>query len=547
MAQALEKAAVGGNEVLGTLDAMPTYLQLHCLSWLSCLDIGRVMVTCKELCVLGRVVNDASEELSVMSTAEVAAAAGAGAGGDGVGVLDVCTAALDGMRARPQFGLVFHRGVRRDVWKKFAQERLPKGVVLIAGRAQDVQSCGPSGKVDANNELCLQLGSFPRAVCTSFEFSSESGEEEVLRILEAATPAQSKAGDGLWDDDFWKIFVVVATGGGDSVSELNTLLRKHSSKASIIGGLLSSVDVKRGSDREMKNVRSGAVVLAFGGNVPLRSCVSMGLERTLPNDLELVSHNIVRPGTPTHDRMVSFSTHDRIVSVDLQQLIQLDMIEQVRDPVTNTNGNLPSFLARGPQPEYVGFKRPGETGFTVHVTGGSFHINGEDSLFILGVGDDLGAGTKFNGFRVTDESRAKEIVRVMSMLHDTVERNEEKVIGALMFSCLLRGPDPISAASGPMLDASAFSAAFPGVPLSGVYANGEIGPMARGGVELDAFEAGKFDIAIQGFTAVFGIFIAPKVTDSERFDRGGASVADHARTQVMRFLRGGEAATLFAQ
>ena len=58
-----------------------------------------------------------------------------------------------------------------------------------------------------------------------------------------------------------------------------------------------------------------------------------------------------------------------------------------------------------------------------------------------------------------------------------------------------------------MLDATYFERTFPGVPLLGYYAGGEIGPEARVARE-DAFMCSN--AAVQGFTAVFGVFIVPE-------------------------------------
>eukprot|EP00797_Seminavis_robusta_P004490 Sro1293_g260100.2 (107) ;mRNA; r:5590-5910 len=66
-----------------------------------------------------------------------------------------------------------------------------------------------------------------------------------------------------------------------------------------------------------------------------------------------------------------------------------------------------------------------------------------------------------------------------------------------------------------MADANAFSSAFGAkVPCVGFYAGGEIGPLATAPApdadpSRNLFQRGK--AALQGFTAVFALFIAPKV------------------------------------
>ncbi|CAJ1458292.1 unnamed protein product, partial [Effrenium voratum] len=83
---------------------------------------------------------------------------------------------------------------------------------------------------------------------------------------------------------------------------------------------------------------------------------------------------------------------------------------------------------------------------------------------------------------------------------------EEETLGALMFTCCGRraqffGKDHV--------DLAEFKAAFPGKPLVGFWANGEIGPQALAqAAPEEATRTGR--AALQGFTAVFGVFRAPR-------------------------------------
>ena len=63
-----------------------------------------------------------------------------------------------------------------------------------------------------------------------------------------------------------------------------------------------------------------------------------------------------------------------------------------------------------------------------------------------------------------------------------------------------------------MMDATRFARAFPDVPCLGFYADGEIGPMALVG-NRNVFRKGR--AAVQGFTAVFCLFIVPVVKRRE--------------------------------
>ena len=96
----------------------------------------------------------------------------------------------------------------------------------------------------------------------------------------------------------------------------------------------------------------------------------------------------------------------------------------------------------------------------------------------------------------------------------------ETVLGAVMFSCSGRGPTAGFLMTEEMADARRFANAFSSstenngarpstssVPCCGFYAAGEIGPMAIAGRRRACFQQGK--TALQGFTAVFALFIAP--------------------------------------
>lgn len=94
-----------------------------------------------------------------------------------------------------------------------------------------------------------------------------------------------------------------------------------------------------------------------------------------------------------------------------------------------------------------------------------------------------------------------------------------------------------------MADAQSFSKAFRGeVPCVGFYAGGEIGPLATAapsnpqGPVKNLFQRGK--AALQGFTAVFALFIAPKV------DLGHVQIDDspeHVSKFIQKHLSGSTA------
>jgi hypothetical protein len=93
----------------------------------------------------------------------------------------------------------------------------------------------------------------------------------------------------------------------------------------------------------------------------------------------------------------------------------------------------------------------------------------------------------------------------MQRLHDQTKTLQ--ILGALMFTCNGRGPTRNDLMNDDMVDATTFAQYFPNVPCVGFYAGGEIGPMALAGCQ-STFHNGK--AALQGFTAVFALFIVPQ-------------------------------------
>lgn len=89
----------------------------------------------------------------------------------------------------------------------------------------------------------------------------------------------------------------------------------------------------------------------------------------------------------------------------------------------------------------------------------------------------------------------------------------ETILGAVMFTCNGRGPQNCRDGLIPerMSDATRFANGFPTVPCLGFYAGGEIGPLAKAGQMEEIFQTGS--AALQGFTAVFALFVVPKVEE----------------------------------
>jgi hypothetical protein len=140
-----------------------------------------------------------------------------------------------------------------------------------------------------------------------------------------------------------------------------------------------------------------------------------------------------------------------------------------------------------------------------------------------------------------------------------VEEAHEEVLGSLLFTCSGRTPDSVACAPfftsqnnssaqviDPLDDVRAFHEYFPNTPIAGFYADGEIGPSPSssssssssssasqndndninsnmrgaaetGGSDIERSHKGigllkteTFDATLQGYTAVFGMFLRPR-------------------------------------
>lgn len=130
-------------------------------------------------------------------------------------------------------------------------------------------------------------------------------------------------------------------------------------------------------------------------------------------------------------------------------------------------------------------------------------------LFMAGNADESEralSNSNIDLFTLDSEASLLDINTSVSRLKAQV--GDETVLGAVMYSCSARGPKAGSIFSHDMGDVKAFSEVFTGVPCVGFYAGGEVGPLTRTG-RNDVFAQGNS--ALQGFTAVFALFIVPPV------------------------------------
>ena len=269
----------------------------------------------------------------------------------------------------------------------------------------------------------------------------------------------------------------------------------------------------------MANIRNGVYGLAIGGAVPVRSIVSRGLRSVTsgqvgPNDSQwtVESVSFVRPEQENYP----YSAQEP------SMLKPIHIINTMKSNITGEEITATEFMIHGHrgnhQPHYIGIKNilkeeDDESnmdifdGFEVHMFNGSNFLNG--SIAIMTDGNEhceraIVKGSLVDLFELDGKACNEDLENTLLRLKTQLQH--EKLLGGIMYSCNGRGPDT-ELLETEMADAKRFSKHFSALPCLGLYAGGEIGPMATFG-NKNIFRKGK--VALQGFTAVFAVFVVPR-------------------------------------
>ena len=280
----------------------------------------------------------------------------------------------------------------------------------------------------------------------------------------------------------------------------------------------------------LREVEDGIFGVALAGDVPVRSVVSRGVRSLVQTDgvprqttpyyvSEALLH---RPGD---DEYMFRAVGDQRGAPPPYHLIR--RVED-RDSAGGTRYTHPQLFARYGVPDFFGLRRPGEDGFELHSPNPiSFHIN---SLVVMATTPGMEEpydGANVDLLELDGEACLRDVESKMEMLKE--QTRGESVLGAVMFSCSARGPSgSTSLLKEDMADAWRFARAFPDTPCLGFYAGGEIGPRALSGQSSSVFQKGS--ATLQGFTAVFALFIVPVI------DRSSIQLDDSAEN-IRAFLR----------
>jgi hypothetical protein len=413
--------------------------------------------------------------------------------------------------------------------------------------------------------------SFPNAQLMPFSIEYGPNMEEQTQALKARLTETT----GTSPPSSWKAMIVYACGNGAAdVESFVSTMQEALPEAAIIGGICSQgyvseliphyskEELSQMSNRELQNLNqrlespaSGAMEkselvdciyavlsaskkqtavlnhvddaifgVVLGGEAPVRSMVSRGVRSvtygTPQASSTYVAHDVIlsRPGDD------SFMFH---VSDDLKPI---HMIRQIRDTETGKIMPATELMAKiSDGADFVGVQRPGQDGFELHML--SPYCQATQSYLIMTDGSPQQVASLENAqldfFVLNGQACLEDMDRTVEKLQE--QTLGEEILGAIMFSCSGRGPERGGLIEEAMADATRFAKGFPQVPCLGFYAGGEIGPLALAGND-NVFQTGR--AAVQGFTAVFCLFIVPVLEQSPIYH------LDDCRENVQAFFEG---------
>jgi len=466
---------------LGTLECLPQYVLMHALSYLSAVDSSRIMRTCRRLCLLLLELSEAlAPEIAVSTLQEL---------GENE-TRNIVKELFGQIHARPSLVIIFQMDNEASASDL---PKLPPGVVTVVANCSDVVSLNQNVN-DRSSVRATKMSSFVASLSEKVlvePFKVEASYETEMK--KQVSKLRNKIPEYEDREVFWKAFIIIGTEspeGFEAVHYTIQVLRKEFPQATITGGIARDADVI--SPSGSYTVTEGAFCVAMGGNVPMRGCVTRGVESLseIRGSIQVAeSEYHSHPDYPTN--LVKRFSHD---------------FAEWTQSCISSSGN-----SGFRNPHFIGIRRQGENGYMLHSLNRSTFM-GSTAAFPAepGDADDSLVGSELKLFRLTQKAIVSDLDDMLCRLKAETESNQEELMGALVFTCNGRGPSESVFIKEENLDASRFAEKFPNLPLMGFYCAGEIGPAARALVESSAFQSGL--VSFQGFTAVFGIFVRPKLS-----------------------------------
>lgn len=441
---------------------------------------------------------------------------------------DVCSALKRRLAATPTLGFVFGTGDLKDgSLARVLSTSLPPGCHIIGARSQELQAlvldedpaASPGEALVATppratslrhvagnrreaGKVTLMLGSFPDAIAQSFFLSLElcselcgaDGDGAALAILqERRLPVGPE----------WKTIVLIVS----SVTMQQRIdperivkaFQRGSRSTAVIGGIAEE-QILLHSRVHTRVKDSGIVGLALRGDVPLTALVSRGC---LP---------VSRPLRARGARVVNMLAAG---GEEAHRLLMIPELLSEEGTSINPLSEVLKIQNEAPRhaPIFLGLRFGGAGGYLLEqLSQENFQQGGEVSVRLeqgeLEEGRQAGdppSECDVRFYQLDAQECKKDLRQLLGYVQQQCTEREEETLGAIMFTCGGRGQRFFKEA---FVDAKQFREVFPSLPLVGFWAGGEIGPQAFAEASVaEATRAGR--AALQGFTAVFGIFRAP--------------------------------------
>ncbi|KAG7341540.1 FIST domain containing protein [Nitzschia inconspicua] len=281
-----------------------------------------------------------------------------------------------------------------------------------------------------------------------------------------------------------------------SVAQLRTFPEARGLHFSEKSELVDHIQTKKNDlQSTIYELNAGLFGVVLGGDVPVKSVVSRGVRSAFHGKEESISPFVVEKSRIVHpsddDYMFDFRNPEDATSYHL--------ISKIRDTDAEETMSAMQLIARGIESghraEFIGLKRLQSDGFELENLHHMSARTGDLIVFTDGSRPQSESleGAEIDLFYLDGVSCMEDMDKTIATLKE--QTKGEEILGAVMFSCAGRGPEPSHLIPEEMSDAKRFAKGFPKVPCLGFYAGGEIGPLALAANE-NVFQTGR--AAVQG-------------------------------------------------
>ena len=458
------------------MDRIHSDVWMHILSFSNVIDACRIQVASKRFYYLvSQFQNLAAPQLAASS-------------------LDSPRECLMQLSRPPTLVLTFQSGTNRARGPPPLQSLAP-GAILLGAVAPDVSSNIGN---NVTTQESVMMASFPSETTnvTPFRIRRRQDEDECCLFQ---------------DGHNFQVIIIYVCGNTNGESILSRIQARYPT-ATIVGGICRSGWVTL--NNVITYVNQG--IFGVAGNIPVKSVVSRGVKSMLSSPWFVHEAGFAKPGDDNY----------LFVGADLNPYHHITAIRNENSTIVTS----PWAQFARMNADFVGWRRPGADGFVLDMPcPGSVETN---SIILMTDGSQEQEETLQNAeldlYKLDGDACLEHMDWTLAKLKKQTQ--DEVILGGIMFSCNGRGPEPTGLMNERMADATRFHNHFPEVPCLGFYAGGEIGPTAVVGRE-DVFQQGK--ASVQGFTAVFALFIVPVPEQrSYSLDDSDANVNEFVRSKL---------------